>query len=130
MSKESAKKWHQRNRDKRLEMMKSRYEKERKVVFSKLGDACACCGETEPLFLTVDHVNNDGHIQRKDHRNQYTRIYRWLIKNNFPKGFQLLCMNCNQGKHRNGGVCPHLEGSTTRAEARRAKRPEAPGAVQ
>ena len=25
----------------------------------------------------------------------------------FPEGFQILCFNCNAGKHRNGGRCPH-----------------------
>jgi hypothetical protein len=30
-----------------------------------------------------------------------------LCKNGFPKGFQTLCMNCNWGKYRNGGQCPH-----------------------
>ena len=28
---------------------------------------------------------------------------------------------CNVGKHRNGGICPHQEGSTTIAQASRAK---------
>jgi len=23
------------------------------------------------------------------------RIYLWLLKNNFPKGFQILCFGCN-----------------------------------
>ena len=29
-------------------------------VFDHYGWVCACCGEAEPLFLTIDHVNNDG----------------------------------------------------------------------
>ena len=33
----------------------------RDAVFSHYGgDRCACCGETEKLFLTLDHINNDG----------------------------------------------------------------------
>lgn len=65
----------------------------------------ACCGETEPLFLSLDHVNNDGASHRKviDRR----KLYKWLARNHYPSGFQVLCMNCNHGKFRNGGVCPH-----------------------
>jgi len=87
------------------------------------GYICACCGETQPKFLSLDHINNDG----AEHRRQVAgmnagggkKIYSWLIANNFPPGFQILCMNCNWGKARNGGVCPHKdsEGSTTSRKA-------------
>jgi hypothetical protein len=30
-----------------------------------------------------------------------------IIKNNFPPEFQILCFNCNLGRSRSGGVCPH-----------------------
>ena len=36
-----------------------------------------------------------------------TKFYRWLKRNNFPEGFQVLCFNCNCGKEINKGVCPH-----------------------
>jgi hypothetical protein len=37
------------------------------------------------------------------------------VKHRFPAGFQVLCLNCNHGRFRNGGICPHQrsEGSTT-----------------
>lgn len=85
----------------------------RETVFKAYGGyKCACCGETEPLFLTIDHVNNDGAEMRQNgtHSRGGTQFYQWLRKNNFPEGFQVLCMNCNLGKHRNGGVCPHKSG--------------------
>lgn len=73
------------------------------------GEKCWCCGETEPLFLSVDHIYNDGNVMRKEgvHARGGTAFYQWLRKHKFPPGFQILCMNCNTGKHRNGGVCPH-----------------------
>lgn len=76
------------------------------------GFKCNCCGESEPLFLTIDHVENDGAEMRKNgvHSRGGTQFYQWLRKNGFPDGFQVLCMNCNLGKHRNGGVCPHKSG--------------------
>lgn len=75
-------------------------------VFKHYGNKCNCCGETELLFLSMDHVNNDGNIFRKKIHSGY-KTYIWIRRNNYPKDLQLLCMNCNFGKARNGGVCPH-----------------------
>ena len=35
-----------------------------------------------------------------------TVLLKWIIKNNFPKGFQILCHNCNSAKAVYG-KCPH-----------------------
>ena len=69
---------------------------------------CACCGERHIEFLTIDHINNDGAKHRKETGNG-DRFYRWLVKNNFPDGLQVLCWNCNCGKRINSGICPHKE---------------------
>jgi len=74
------------------------------AVFDHYGWECACCGESNPGFLTLDHVNNDGHKHRKE---TTTHMYTWVINNDFPEGFQTLCWNCNMGKYLNGGICPH-----------------------
>lgn len=78
------------------------------------GYRCACCGETEPKFMTLDHIKNDGAKFRKSVYPANKRgntagyhTYYWLARNKFPAGFQVLCMNCNYGKRMNGGVCPH-----------------------
>lgn len=73
------------------------------------GPVCACCGETEPRFLTIDHIDNNGAAQRKElgYHGMGSQFHRWLKKNGFPPGYQILCMNCNFGKSRNGGACPH-----------------------
>ncbi len=65
---------------------------------------CACCGEPIIEFLTIDHIHGGGTQHRK--LIGYGNLYRWLIKNNFPEGFQVLCANCQLGK-RIKGVCPH-----------------------
>lgn len=73
------------------------------------GKRCVCCGETTEQFLSIDHVHNDGAKHRREEMNgSSTAIYRWLKKNGYPPGFQVLCMNCNFGKARNGGICPHI----------------------
>lgn len=81
-------------------------------VLAAYGGQCACCGETTPEFLTIDHIYSDGNNHRKEGR--YTRegvaapsLYRWLRKEGFPKDrVQILCWNCNcaKGKY---GICPH-----------------------
>jgi hypothetical protein len=91
---------------------KKKRDRLRDLVFAAYGGyCCVCCGETEPLFLHIDHINNDGARHRREilggKKSSGQSVYRWLRVNGFPPGFQVLCANCNLGKHRNGGVCPH-----------------------
>jgi len=86
----------------------------RERVFGYYGESCACCGTTEDLC--IDHVNGDG----RQHRSEVSgttnpgsyRMYLWLIRNDFPAGFQTLCRPCNASK-RTGGRCrlPHEKNS-------------------
>lgn len=79
----------------------------RAEMLAAYGGACACCGESEPIFLDLDHVDNDGAAHRREVGNN-TQVMLQLKRDGWPRGrFQLLCCNCNQGKARNGGVCPH-----------------------
>ena len=71
------------------------------------GPVCACCGEDQELFLTIDHVNGDGAAHRRELGKRV--IYGWLKEHGYPEGFRVLCQNCNAGRWRNGGVCPHEE---------------------
>ena len=80
-------------------------------VLSHYGRVCACCGEDTLEFLTIDHCGEWGAAHRKELYGSNSRsgspFYQWLKNNNFPNGFQTLCMNCNTafGFH---GFCPHL----------------------
>ncbi len=75
--------------------------------YSKGTMKCVCCGESLFEFLTIDHINNDGAVARKVNNRSGSSFHHWLIENKFPKGYQILCFNCNCGKNVNGGVCPH-----------------------
>lgn len=89
-------------------------ERERAAVFEAYGGhICACCGETQRIFLTIDHVENDGAAHRKQIK-WGSEMFSWLRRNNFPPGFQVLCRNCNWGKHANGGTCPHQSSKVQR----------------
>jgi len=83
----------------------------KKSVYEGYGNKCNCCGEVEPMFLTIDHVNNDGFKDKTKggigYRILGITLYKKIIEENFPSKYQLLCWNCNCGKARNKGVCPH-----------------------
>jgi len=92
------------------------YTNKRRIKFRKMvlthysnGNLkCSCCGESNIYFLTIDHINNNGNKHRKEiNSSGGPHFYDWLIKNNYPAGYDVLCMNCNHGKSRNNGKCPH-----------------------
>lgn len=78
---------------------REKYQKLRLDVLKLYGGKCTCCGETETDFLTLDHVNNDGYLDRKK------SFYLYVWKNR-PTDIQVLCYNCNCSKGHHG-VCPH-----------------------
>lgn len=88
---------------------KVRRMKERLDVIYHYGSKCACCGESNIKFLTLDHVNNDGAEQRKRDGNIQSDLPRYIIKNDYPSDIQVLCLNCNSGRYHNKGICPHKE---------------------
>ena len=75
------------------------------------GPRCACCGESTPEFLGIDHTQGDGNKHRRQIGNKGGHsMYLWLKKNGYPEGFQVLCHNCNFAKG-HFGYCPHKVGS-------------------
>ena len=59
---------------------------------------------TKPEFI-IDHIEGRKKWKHgKDDRSD--ELYSWIKRNNFPKGFQTLCMNCNHAKG-DSSKCPH-----------------------
>ncbi len=56
--------------------------------------ACVGCGDTRIDCLSIDHINNDGAKHRKAGALTGDKLYRQLKRENYPEGFQALCMNC------------------------------------
>ena len=93
---------------------------------------CNCCGYTGIEFLTVDHIIPKREMEKKVRsvvrsiseiisptpkeiamgfkaKRKGHPLNQWLITNNFPKGFQILCWNCNfaKGSPAVSFKCPH-----------------------
>lgn len=69
---------------------------------------CKGCNEKYVEFMSIDHMNGNGNKHRKELLGKGITIYIWLLRNNFPKGYRVLCHNCNisLGHY---GYCPHEE---------------------
>jgi len=117
--------WREKNRHVPIRYMQQAREA---AILAYGGFECACCGETQKMFLALDHIKNDGANDRRNNAGSNGLYYR-LKKDNYPAGlFQVLCHNCNWGKYVNGGICPHKdpkfadpEGSTTISKESRAE---------
>ncbi len=107
--KKKALKWRQDHREQELAKAKVRRRLIRDAVYDYYGGKCVCCGEHRKSFLSIDHEKNDGashKVGRKRRLSGHT-FHRWLLSNNLPSGYQVLCMNCNFSKHFNWGTCEH-----------------------
>ena len=76
------------------------------IVINHYGDRCQCCGESNQEFLCIDHIDGGGTQHRKTVGAGGDNMYKFLIRENFPEGYRLLCHNCNMslGFY---GYCPH-----------------------
>jgi len=82
-----------------------RYKIEVLSHYSKGVAKCSCCGFSELNGLSIDHIEARKKVK---HRKGITslNLYTWLRNNVFPKGYQVLCFNCNSAKS-DKGICPH-----------------------
>lgn len=105
-SAEYQREWKRRNPGKQREYSRRDCAKKRQMIFDAYGNICACCGETEPKFLSIDHVNGGG-IKHRKSRGAH-RAMLDIVRAGFPADYRLLCHNCNQalGFY---GTCPHSE---------------------
>jgi hypothetical protein len=77
------------------------------VVYSQDPPSCACCGEIELVFLTLDHVGGGGAEERRQGKHKGgTWQYLILRRKQYPPGYRVLCWNCNAAFGM-FGECPH-----------------------
>jgi hypothetical protein len=68
---------------------------------------CACCAEKNLELLTLDHLDNNGAEHRRK-QPKSRNLYIWLRRNDYPKGYEVCCLNCNHSRSRvPEHVCVH-----------------------
>lgn len=96
--------------DKYPEKVKEYRRKIKGEVISKYGGYCKCCKETRVEFLTIDHINSDGAMERKalfgSQSGSSNQWYLKLRREDKRSDLQVLCFNCNVAKFIYG-KCPH-----------------------
>jgi hypothetical protein len=87
---------------------REKWRKYREMILDYYGRKCVCCGEEEESFLTLDHINDDGYLDRNPNGDKKSgkELYVLVEKQGFPDKYQILCQNCNWGK-KIKGICPH-----------------------
>ncbi len=74
--------------------IEKKFELKVKVLTHYGGGKCKCiiCGFADIRALSIDHIEGGGN----EHRRTMGRsnIYKWLVENDYPEGYQTLCMNC------------------------------------
>ena len=106
--KANRKKVHENNRFKILEYYS-------KTLSNSDIPCCRCCGFNEHIdFLAIDHIAGKKQMDSipelvklgYSSEMQQESLKLWIIRNDFPDGFQTLCHNCNMAKGFYG-KCPH-----------------------
>jgi len=119
---EARKEYYQENREQKCDYNRSYYKEPGKTYIHRLWHAeenyllkvkvlthysnprgsmvCNTCGEQSPDALCIDHIKGGGYKHFSKLNKRGSNFYRWLIKNDYPEGFQVLCANCNLIKRR------------------------------
>lgn len=108
VGKEARKQWRERNREHVRDLAEYNRIKRKLEVLAELGEVCACCGNDDFEFLTVDHINGGGH-QHRTVVGIGGNFYNAVLRDPDAKSkYRVLCMNCNfaLGMY---GRCPHKE---------------------
>lgn len=100
------------DKEKMLATMKRSKRKLRLEAVAAYGGMCACCGESEPQFLAIDHIFNDGSEERRRlNGKRGAEFLRWLRAKGWSRDrYRLLCHNCNMSRSFYG-QCPHVSQS-------------------
>ena len=97
--------WYHKNLERERKRSRDKHRRWKQEVMDHYGAYCHCpgCKVVEPEFLTIEHENGKG-TKHRESINEH--LYHWLIRKKFPKGFTILCYNCNCSRG-NFGYCPH-----------------------
>ena len=106
---ERAKAYYWSNPERSRQYAVNRRESIREEFILEYGGTCACCGETEKAFLTLEHKNRDGKAHRDAVGHTVVQQLVDLRKRGWPKdNYEILCFNCNRATWELG-LCPHRQ---------------------
>lgn len=82
---------------------KERRKQNRIFIYNHFGAKCADCGEDDIRVMTLDHVDNDGAIDKKTKNGKKQLTAPWYAKlvksikagKPLPRRLQMLCYNCH-----------------------------------
>jgi hypothetical protein len=76
--------------------------------YGGISPKCSCvgCDESHFEFLCLDHKDGGGNEHRAKVKMHGSNMYLWVVRNNYPPMFRILCHNCNMSLG-NFGYCPH-----------------------
>ena len=89
------KQFQKRNMDRRF-LVLSHYSK---IISKSNIPICGNCGLTKIEFLHIDHIIGRKNTDEPKHLRGCSNLINYLIRENFPKDYQILCGNCNWLKH-------------------------------
>ena len=92
--------YREKNREHLALSARQRNRKLKQLLMDKYGGKCVGCGETELTVLTMDHINDDGYIERQL-RKEHKKVSSWyvdLLKSERRIDLQILCANCQMRK--------------------------------
>lgn len=71
----------------------------RAAANAALGNVCCRCGFSDWRALEIDHVNNDGYLERVNgKRKTRWQMLKEIVQHGGQDRYQLLCANCHQIK--------------------------------
>ena len=106
-----------RNKEKKDKEKMEVYLHYSKIYSNSNIPCCACCGLNSHMeFLSLDHIagrkemDSEPELVRLGYTSKFKihQLLLWITRNDFPEGFQILCLNCNMAKgHSKDNKCPH-----------------------
>lgn len=88
-----------------LQSNRERRKRYKLFIIDYFGGKCKECGETDIRVLTIDHVNNDGNLDKRVNGKVklsgsylYIKLVNLIKQGKILKDFQLLCFNCHAKK--------------------------------
>jgi hypothetical protein len=84
---------------------RNKYRRYRDIVLNHYCKKCVCCNEVNENKLSIDHIHGNGKRHIKSIGSPH-KLCKWIIENNFPNSFRILCHNCNFS-YGHYGYCPH-----------------------